>query len=290
MSAFAIPLPAGYRPDWVFKYHGRDPAGPTERVDGTRLTKAVDIGGRPVILDMSIGGQSVGVATVPALSAEETETARRIVARMLGLTGDPTGFEARAATEPAVARLIGDRAGLRFPLSATIFEGLVWAIVGQQVNLTFAATLRRTVIELAGMAAPDGMIVHPGPVAVAALDPEELGRRKFSRAKAAYLVGAATAIAEGRLDLEALPTLPAEEAAARFAGIKGIGPWTANYVLLRACGHPDVVPAGDAGLAAGLQAYFGLDRRPTPEEQRTLMAPFAPHRSYATGHFWAAWG
>lgn len=290
MSAFTIPLPAGYRPDWVFKYHGRDPEGPTERVAGTRLTKAVEIAGRPVILDMSIGGQAVDVVAVPALGAEAMESARRIVARMLGLTGDPTGFEARAAHDPAIARLIGDRAGLRFPLSATIFEGLVWAIVGQQVNLTFAATLRRTVIELAGRPAPDGMIVHPGPAAVAALDPEDLGRRKFSRAKAAYLVGAATAIAEGRLDLEALPSLPAEEAAASFAGIKGIGPWTANYVLLRACGHPDVVPAGDAGLAAGLQAYFALDRRPTPEEQRSLMAPFAPHRSYATGHFWAAWG
>lgn len=290
MTGITIPLPAGYRPDWVFKYHGRDPEGPTERVSGSRLTKAVEIGGRPVILDMRIGDQAVDVTTEPALHGDGLIQAERIVARMLGLTGDPTGFEARAAAEPAVARLIGDRFGLRFPLSATIFEGLVWAIVGQQVNLKFAATLRRTVIELAGKPAPGGMIVHPGPVAVAVLDPEELGRRKFSRAKAAYLVGAATAIAEGRLDLKALLSLPAEDAAARFAGIKGIGPWTANYVLLRACGHPDVVPAGDAGLAAGLQAYFGLDRRPTPEEQRSLMAPFAPHRSYATGHFWAAWG
>lgn len=289
MTGFVVPLPPGYRPDWVFAYHGRDPDGPTERVAPGCLTKAVLIDGASTVLRMAFAPASVSVTADATLDAASEAAARSVALRMLGLIGDPSAFEARAATEPLVARLVGDRAGLRFPLSASIFEGLVWAIVGQQVNLKFAAVLRRTVIDLAGVAASGGMVAHPGPAAVAALDPEVLGARKFSRAKAAYLVGAARAIAEGRLDLDALPLLPAEEAVARFAGIRGIGPWTAHYVLLRACGHPDIVPAGDAGLAAGLQNFFGWDRRPNPEEQRRLMEPFGPHRSQATAHLWAAW-
>lgn len=287
MTGFTVALPAGYRPDWVLSYHGRDPDGPAERVEGSRITKALDLARGPVLLAIDIGD---GVATCTAdraLSDAELSTASHIAARMLGVATDVSGLERRAAEDPQVAKLLGDRIGLRPALTATVWEGLVWAIVGQQVNLRFAGTLRRTLIEMAGTPHPSGRIAHPGPAAVARLDPEELGRRKFSRAKAAYLIGAAQAAVEGRVDYEALPELTPEEAEARLTGLKGIGPWTRQYLLLRACGFPDCVPAGDAGLAAGLQRFHGLDRRPTPEEQKELMAPYAPYRSLATAHIWA---
>jgi len=285
-----LPLPNGYDPGPACRYHGRDPEGLCERVEENRIHKALDIDGRVVRLSIEFGpdAASLSIDTEPGTGCAERMTV--IARRMLGLIHDSGGLEARARQDPEVARLIAGRPGLRLPQTATVFEGVVWAIVGQQVNLTFAGALRRTLIELAGRPHGSGMIAHPTPDAVAALDASELTGRRFSRSKADYLLGVARLVAEGRLDLEGLPALSQEEAAARLTGIRGVGPWTIQYVLLRACGFPDCAPAGDAGLAAALQKFHGMDRRPTPEEQRQLMARYAPYRSLATAYLWASLG
>ena len=288
MNRFVLPLPPGFRPGPALAYHGRDAQSPCERVEGTTLWKALVLGGVPAVLRLEIGpAEAVGEVDAGGAAAEAARTA---AARMLGLVHDPAALEARAEAEPDVARLVGDRRGLRLPLAPSLFEAVSWAIIGQQINLTFAATLRRELILLAGRPHPSGMIAHPLPSDVAVLDREALLARRFSRQKADYLIGLSRAVADGSLDLEGLRELDPEEAAARLTALKGIGPWTAQYVLLRGCGFPDCVPAGDAGLAAALQRFHGMDRRPTPEEQKRLMEPFAPWRSLATAHLWASLG
>lgn len=285
MSTIRIPLPPRYRPDWALSYQGRDRQSPAERVEGNTLSKVLEVQGAALGLHIALED---GAAAVDCDVPGFPDIAERTTRRMLGLLHDPGPLEARAASEPDVARLLAGREGLRFPLSATVFEGLCWAIVGQQVNLTFAATLRRTLIELVGLPHRNGGIAHPTPERVAGLSPDLLTVRKFSRSKADYLIGVARHIAEGRLDIEGLPELSAEEAEGRLTGIRGIGPWTRQYVLMRSCGFPDCVPAADAGLAAALQRFHRWDRRPTPAEQVALMQPFAPYRSHATACLWAS--
>jgi len=68
--------------------------------------------------------------------------------------------------------------------------------------------------------------------------------------------------------------------------VRGIGAWTASYVMMRGCGFPDCVPAGDSALSASLRTFFDLDHRVDANETRTLMESFAPWRSMATYHFW----
>jgi len=287
LSARRLALPPGFDPGPALSYHGRDQQSPAERVEGTRLTKALLLDGAPALLTIAIGPAEAEISVDrPGLE----DAAARIAARMLGLLHDPAGFEQRAAREPEIARLIGGRAGYRMPLAPSIFEAVAWAIIGQQINLTFAATLRRELILLAGRPHPSGMIAHPSPEDVARLDREQLLERRFSRQKADYLIGLCRAVVEGSLDLEGLASLPPEEAHARLVALKGIGPWTAQYILLRGCGFPDCVPVGDAGLAAALQRFHGMDRRPTAQEQAALMAPYAPWRSLATAHMWASLG
>ena len=282
-----LDLPAGYRADWVLAYHGRDPDGLSERVVGSRITKLLAPAGRAIRLEIEIDAHVARLSADPAdLSAGEAASLADAAARMLGLSGDMAGFEALAASDGEVARLLSRCGpGLRLPQTASVFEALCWAIVGQQVNLRFAGQLRRTLIELAGLDHPSGMKAHPTPAGIAALDPDLLGRLKFSRAKAAYLINAASA----GVDYENLPHLAPDAADAALTGIKGIGPWTRAYVLLRACSMPDVAPLGDAGLAAALQHFNAWDRRPTPVEQGELMRRFAPWRSLATAHLWAGW-
>jgi len=206
---------------------------------------------------------------------------------MLGLTSDVANFEARSRQDAKIAKLIAPRRGLRVPLIATNFDGLCWAIVGQQINVKFAASLRREILDLAGMEAGGGMRAHPDPGRVANLDPKVLAARRFSRQKIDYLLGAASAVARGDLDVEGLTAGSARAAEKKLTAIRGIGTWTARYVLLRG-GFSDSAPVGDAALAAALQRAHGLEERPNAEGAERLMRDFSPHRSLATIHLWAS--
>jgi 3-methyladenine DNA glycosylase/8-oxoguanine DNA glycosylase len=200
--------------------------------------------------------------------------------RLLGWQGDPTAFE---VAHPELALR---REGLRVLLTLDPFEALVWAILGQQVNLSFAYALRRDLIRLVGLPAGQGLIAHPDAARIAVLKVEDLLALRFSRRKAEYLLHAAIEVATGRLQLHDRHT--ATDAARELLALRGCGPWTAQYVLMRGLGFRDCVPVGDAGLTLALQRWFGLETRPGAPETLRLMAAFAPHRSLATFHLWAS--
>ena len=98
------------------------------------------------------------------------------------------------------------------------------------------------------------------------------------------------AVAEGELPLDALADAPAGQVESALLARRGVGPWTAHYVMLRGYGLADCLPLGDAGLTLALQRFFDLPARPGTAETRALMAPFAPFRSLATFHLWTSLG
>src|SRR5579871_2625541 len=288
-QVWLLHLPPGYRAQEILAYHGRDPDSPCERVDGRRLHKALVTADRPAVLEIALEGDGAWcrVHAPERLSLDSMAALHRASLRMLGLSSDVTSFEARARQDGKISRLVAPRKGLRVPLIATNFDALCWAIVGQQINVKFAASLRREILNLAGIEAGSGMRAHPDPARVANLDRSILSGRRFSRSKIDYLTGAAREIAEGRLDVEALTAGSARAAEKKLTSIRGIGTWTARYVLLRA-GFADSAPIGDAALAAALQRVHSLDERPNAQEAERLMREFSPHRSLATTHLWAS--
>lgn len=315
VATFVLHLPPSLSAASIFPFQARDPQSVCEWGDATRLFKGIVIGGRPVLLELTavgparVVGRVVGRALiVPSPCTDDVAgtarvtlsvAAERIVRRLLGFAPDPAPFEAAVARDPRFAPLrplVAARPGLRIPQTVTVWEGLAWAIIGQQINLSFAFQLRRELVRLAGrplgVVDPRGgqLYAFPDPAAVASLDYADLQRRKYSRRKAEYLIDAARLIAAGELPCEELPDLPPAEVERRLLAVRGIGPWSANYVAMRACAFPDCVPVGDTGLSSGLQRLFALDHRPGPDETRELMAPFAPYRSFVTFHLWRMGG
>ena len=276
--AFAVDLPAGYRRVDPQRYFGRDPASFSERVtpDGT-IRKAVWLGERAVELRISFAGDAAHCEIVAGFEpgAADLAAARAAASRILGMHGDPSAFETRFREDAILAGPLRRRPNLRIPLAADPFEALVWAIVGQQINLRFASRLRNVLGAIAGTPTGSGLTAQPRAGTLALVSPAELRARQFSQTKAEYVVGAARAIADG---------LPFGE----ISQLRGIGQWTAGYVELRGLGKLDSVPIGDSGLWSSLAQALGRSRDSLkPVDVASIMERYAPYRSFDTAHLWA---
>jgi len=277
-SEFRLHLPAGYRRREVLDFYGRDPLSISEHASADEFRKAFLIGGRAAVVEIRF----IHDFAVCATDATDTFAAHRAIVRMLGFGSGSTAFEQELRNDPLLGALITKQAGLRIPLTPNAWEALAWAIIGQQISLKFAVALRRELIAAAGEPHPSGLRAHPSREAVASLDVDRLRKMKFSAAKAEYLLAAARSEAY----FDALRESSAEGAAEILTSIRGVGPWTAQYALLRGFGFADCLPAGDAGIAQGLHRLTG--ERPTEPRIREIMARFTPYRSLATYHVWAS--
>jgi DNA-3-methyladenine glycosylase II len=283
---FTLDLPSPFRRQEILAFHGRDPARLAEDCDANRIRKAFLLDGIPVEIDISLEDSQARcrAKTDAPLPKETRQQLPSIAAGLLGLNHDVSVFEKIARQDALLGPLIKRQLGLRIPQTATPFEALTWAIIGQQINLTFAVTLRRTLIQLAGREHSGGLWCYPDAASVSPLKLEDFASRKFTRAKAETLLRVTELTASGQLTLS--PERPATEMAEELLKIKGIGPWTVNYVLLRGLGCPDCSLHGDAGVKAALRRLTGA--APTTEEAYGLLERYAPHRSWAAAHLWAS--
>ena len=285
-----IGLPPGYRTQDVLAFHGRDAEGLAEQVRPEGLRKGVLLGGVPVVLEVAFA-PDIARCTVdadglltPALQAHAQEALLNI----LGLRIDPAAFAAFVRDDPALGPLVARRPGLRIVQSATVFEALTWAIIGQQINLPFAISLRRSFIGLAGRAHASGLWCYPEAGDVARLALADLTSRKFSRAKAETLLRLAQLVDDGTVVLDR--DRPVAQVIQELLAIKGIGPWTVNYALLRGYGYPDCSLHGDVAIRTAFHRLLGGDERPDIAATESLLARYAPHRTMAAAYLWASLG
>jgi AraC family transcriptional regulator of adaptative response / DNA-3-methyladenine glycosylase II len=279
--AFTLALPEGFPLPYLRRALSRDTHSITERLEGDRYAAAVRLSSGPALLRLKLSPTAI----FAEISAGKGMEAHALVVGLLGLDQDAAAF-ARLARKLGLARLVAGRPELRISQTPSVFDGLLWSIVGQQINLPFACLLKRRLVERAGTPVAEGLYAPPTPAAVAALEPAELLPLQFSRQKADYVIATARLIAEGKLDLDALRTMSATRAERTLLAVRGLGPWSVNYLLMRALGFSDCVPLGDTGVTSGLLALLKLDERPDIDATRRLMTIFSPYRSLATAHLW----
>lgn len=290
MKPYTLALPADYRLDDVLAFHRRDAESVAEQVSAARLRKGVLLDGVPAVLDIALtpNSASITVAADDALGAAAQQQAREAVLNILGLRIDPMPFCAFVKKDKLFGALARRQPGLRIVQSATVFEALTWAIIGQQINLSFAIALRRSFILLAGRQHSSGLWCYPDAHSAAALPLAALTGHKFSRAKAETLLRLAALVADGTLRLEPAADNDIAQISAALLAVKGIGPWTVNYGLLRGYGHADCSLHGDVAVRSALQALLGTQERPDIREAEEILARYSPHRTMAAAHLWAS--
>jgi DNA-3-methyladenine glycosylase II len=186
-------------------------------------------------------------------------------------------LDAVAAREPAIARAL-DKAGYPEPrIRPTGYMTLLRTIVGQQVSVAAASTMwNRLEAELGAGFTPASLLER---------DFETLRACGLSRQKQGYARSLCELVEAGEVDFDILPE-DDEEAIAALTKIKGIGRWSAEIYLLFAEGRPDIWPAGDLAVMAGLGKILGLDERPDEKATRALAEPWRPHRGATAIFTW----
>lgn len=279
--------------DLALDYLRTSPSTVTEVITADVCLRAVRLLDRDLVVQLGPahpdGRLEVRVHGAGARPAH-VRAAAALAERVLAARADVDALERDLGADPVLGMLARRYRGLRPVLIAEPLEALVWAIIGQQINVAFAAKLKRALVMRFGRRLLlDGREyrLFPDAETLAGLDHErDLRPLQFSRQKSAYVIGAARAVATGVLDLEALRRVDAEEALARLTQLKGVGRWTAEYVLLRGLGFPDVIPAADGGLRRIIGRAYGLGRSATEAEVRALAARWAPWRAYAAFYWW----
>lgn len=227
----------------------------------------------------------------PQLAGVSIEAARQQITRLLGADQDISGFYSALQTDPHLAPVVSALRGLHVPQTATVFEGLVLAILGQQISSHVARMLRTLLIETYGLSwEEDGVTCHlfPNPEAIATAGAEGLRSIKMGARKAAYIAEIAKRVASGELNLESLREQPDEEIAHILTGIRGVGMWTVQWLLIRSLGRTDGFPHGDLALQRTMGLLVNGGKPMEPEEALDYSLRWVPYRTYVTSYLFCA--
>ncbi|MDX1803556.1 MAG: 3-methyladenine DNA glycosylase 2 [Alcanivorax sp.] len=280
---FQLPLPAGFRLEDLLDFHRRDPLQLAEQVGATGLRKSICWQGQPLVMELAFAATQVSICLHgPGKDALEPALARRWLARLIGIDQPVELFEQAFAEHPQLGPLLGRNAGLRLAQTATPFEALSWAIIGQQISVQAAVSIRRRLIAQAGVM-QDGLHCYPDAGRVRQLGELGLRRVGLSATKArALLAGCDLALPnpDTRPDPSSLETL--------LLAVPGIGPWTTNYTLLRGYAALDSSLHGDVAVRRGIQRLSRLRDSPSIQEAQRWLATFSPWRSLVAAHLWQA--
>jgi AraC family transcriptional regulator of adaptative response / DNA-3-methyladenine glycosylase II len=201
--------------------------------------------------------------------------------RMFDLDADLRPVHAALSVSALLKAGIARRPGLRVPGCWDGFELAVRAVIGQQISVAGATTVTRRLVDKYGAqrsGAPAGLDrVFPDPECIAAAALDDIG---LPQARAATLRGLAAAVLAGDVDFRAGQDLDAFVKS--LTHLRGIGPWTAHYIAMRALRHPDAFPAGDLVL----QQMLGTERRLSERETEASSQAWRPWRAYSVLHLW----
>ena len=238
----------------------------------------------PAVVHLTPGDDAVE-CDLEAADLRDVGAAVERCRRLLDLDADPAAVGDLLESDPVLGTTARERPGLRVPGHVDGLEVAVRAVVGQQISVAGARTVLArvvatygTALELGAGARPDGLgSTFPDAATLAALDPETL---PMPRSRGRALVALCTAIAAGDIPLDR--SLPRSEVRRRLLEVPGVGPWTADYILLRALGDPDVFLPTDVGVRHGL-SHIGVN----VAAAESLSRAWRPWRSYALMHLWA---
>jgi DNA-3-methyladenine glycosylase II len=274
---------------WALRRHSHNAV---DRWDSATYERVVSLASGPVALSVTqvAGPEAPRLSVLLAgrrIDQHAEALARDTINRLLGLSVDLTPFAAMAAPDPLLGPLAARMRGLKPPRFPTVFEALVNGVACQQLSLAVGIHLLNRLAADRGKAspeAPDSPRAFPDPEDLASLQPDDLKRHGFSSIKARTIIETAQAVVAGDLDLEALQRLEDGAAIERLTSLRGVGRWTAEYVLLRGLGRLHVFPGDDVGAHNKLRRLFAIETPLDYEAVGRMVARWHPYAGVVYFH------
>ena len=289
VAPFDFELTAGYLTYFQGRYA-------TDSLVDRVYRRLLDLDGQLVLASVS----SLGSLEKPELSVElqgegltsdNVEVATDKVAWILGVGQELEPFYASAQGDPAMAAITQRFHGLHMPHTASVFEALVLAVLGQQIATNVARIIRTLLIETYGPRQTiDGETYYafPRPETLAALRVEDLRGMKLSQRKAEYVHGIACTALDDPEFIEGLHHLDDEAVVRQITSLRGVGNWTAQWLLIRALGRPDALPLGDLALRRVVARLYFQDEPLNDTQVEEFCRRWSPYRTYATPDMFTA--
>ncbi len=229
-------------------------------------SQVIRIGERPVLIRVrDVGGDGDSLLAVDVLSGEDGgdvpgRDVEAAVSRLLNLNDDLGVFYRAVRDDPVLFRLTAGLSGLKISSSETIFESLVTTIIEQQIATGVARRIESRLVRRFGEEIRVGgstFYAYPRPEDLLTAKPEEFRRCGLSSRKGEYIVNIARQVCDGTLDPATLGKKEdSGEIIRELCRIRGIGRWTAEFVLLRGLHRLDTFPADDLGIRRAIGRFY----------------------------------
>ena len=290
MQKISIPTPKEFSYDLSLSFLKRSPREILHRLEGDSVVKALYVADEIVLFRISNGVEALELEFLTkGISSDTKNQVSEYVVEWFDLETDLKPFYAMAKNDDLLKDLVKKFYGYRIIGQPDLFESIIWAVLGQQINLQFAYTLKQRFVEQFGSHVEikdQKYYLFPLPEMVANLTADQLLPLQFSRQKAAYTIGIAKAFVDGTISKANLKDLPLKEAKEELIKVKGIGNWTANYALMKTFRHPDAFPLEDAGVHNAIKNLMNMKSKPSLERVRKIYRKYKGWEAYATLYLW----
>lgn len=290
MASFVIKKPENFNYDQCLTFLQRSEQELLHKIDGNIVYQAIIINEQRILFRIV---EKKDYLQIDILQGEVTDDNQQFVhnyiQQMFDLKRDIKPFYEMAQQDHILGKLVQKYEGYRVIGIPDLFESIVWAIIGQQINLTFAYTLKKRLITKFGekiVWTDKDLWVFPNYEQIAQLSVEDLRDLQFSKRKAEYIIDVAKLLQTGKLTKEKLEKLADHPLKKQLMAIRGIGEWTANYVMMRTFNRPRAFPVADVGLHRALEKQLDVEKRPTVAEIERLAKNWQGWEAYATFYLW----
>lgn len=253
------------------------------------IFKVLEINNQLTLFSIVFDKDLIIAIHTPDKSITIQDNIKQYIIDWFDLTTDLKHFYKDVQKDEVLQNLCQQYYGLRMIGMPDLFESLVWSVIGQQINLNFAYSLKERLVRNYGRS-----IIHnnetfyalPTPEKLASLNIEDFLPHQFSRSKAQYILNISRAFAEGNLIQDEIKKLPFDEIRQKLIAIKGVGNWTANYSMMKSLKSYDAFPIEDVGLHNAIKNQYKLNGKPSLAELHKMSENWSGWRGYATFYFW----
>ena len=286
----SLSTPENFSFEECIKFLSRSSNECLHHIEDNQIHKAIKVNDRPILLRISKAMGGINLEFLNPCPHKPTRlAAAEFVCEWFDLFSDMTTFYEFAEKDLVLGKLVRGYKGLPLIGIPDLFEAITWAIIGQQINLSYAYTLKRNFVTRFGGRLVQGDRAYwlfPEAERISRSTVSELTDVGLSRRKSEYIIHLANEFGVGSVSKKGLLENGFAASYEKLLKLRGVGDWTANYVMMRCLRYSAALPISDIGLHNAIKQLLKLNEKPEIKDIRELFNRWKGFEAYATFYLW----